>query len=67
MSVRPVYVGVGTCTCKRTDVRLFQVPGARGALTLMCNQCLTKNGFDVPTPRTADDIEVVDGEMRWKR
>lgn len=67
MSVRPTYVGVGTCNCKRVDVQLFQVPGPNVLPTLMCNKCLEANGYEVPKPRTADDIEIVNGEMRWKR
>lgn len=67
MSVRPIYVGVGTCSCERTDVRLYQVPGPEHLRKLFCSKCLTKVGLEEPKPRTADDIEVVDGEMRWKR
>lgn len=63
---RPVYVGVGYCSCKRIDVRLYQVPGHRYACRLQCDRCLKQSGFDVPKVRTADDIEVVDGNMRWK-
>lgn len=66
MSVRPIYVGVGTCDCKRVDVRLYQVPGAKPTPTLMCAKCLAANSYEVPKARTAEDIETVDGELRWK-
>lgn len=67
MSVRPVYVGVGTCTCTRVDVRLYQVPGTKVTPTLMCSKCLEANSYEVPVPRTAADIETVDGQLRWKK
>jgi hypothetical protein len=64
---RPVYIGVGTCNCKRTEVRLFQVPGDKPYPSLMCGKCLEANGLEVPIPRTAEDIEVVNGVMQWKQ
>lgn len=64
---RPVYVGVGTCECRRMDVRLYQGPGVGFARKLLCKLCLEKLNIEVPAPRTADDIETVDGELRWKK
>lgn len=66
MSARPIYVGVGSCSCARVDVRLYQVPGAKTTPTLMCSKCLEANGHEVPKARTAEDIEMVNGELRWK-
>ncbi len=67
MTARPIYVGVGSCECGRVEVRLYQVPSTKPTPHLLCDLCLEKNGFSVPKPRTADDIETVNGEMRWKR
>lgn len=69
MSARPMYVGVGSCDCKRMDVRLYQVPqsGTRTLPHLMCGKCLESHNIEVPRPRTADDLEMVDGVLKWKQ
>lgn len=63
---RPIYVGVGTCDCQRTDVRMYHVPGTSIASRSVCGKCLQARGFEVPKPRTAEDIEVVDGKPVWR-
>jgi hypothetical protein len=68
MSDRPSYVGIGTCDCKRMDVRLYRAPLENRPWRLACNQCLAAGGIETPKPRTADDIEVdEDGNMKWRR
>jgi len=64
---RPFYVGHGKCDCGRLDVHLYRMPNAKFTDPLACSKCLEKAGFAVPRSRTADDIEVVDGEMRWRK
>lgn len=66
MTARPLYVGVGTCGCGRTDVRLYQVPSTKTTPVLHCSKCLLERGYEVPTPRTAADIETVNGVTRWR-
>lgn len=66
MHERPVYVGVGECDCKRVDVRLFHVPGTNLAHRPLCVVCLAARGFTVPVPRTAEDIEEIDGRPSWR-
>lgn len=66
MSERPVYVGVGTCACKRMDVRLYRAPTTQRKQYLLCAPCLIKNGIAPPKTRTADDIVVKDGAYAWK-
>ena len=66
MTERPVYVGVGECGCARIDVRLYQVPGSPPSGRLLCDACLADKGFTVPAPRTAADIDMVDGLPAWK-
>ncbi len=63
---RPIYVGVGTCDCRRVEVRLYQVPSGKPRPALMCTRCLEAAGLEVPRSRTAEDIETVDGKMRWR-
>jgi hypothetical protein len=64
---RPVYVALGTCDNKCMDKRLYKVPGTPHAYSLLCVSCLKELGYVVPKTRTADDIEVVDGELYWKK
>lgn len=66
MGSRPVYVGVGECKCGRLDEKLFHVPNTTLLTHPMCGQCLLERGFEVPEPRTADDILDVDGKLLWK-
>lgn len=66
MSVRPIYVGVGECGCARLDVALYQLPGTPVTGRLACAWCLADQGLVVARPRTADDLELVDGVPRWK-
>lgn len=66
MSVRPIYVGVGECSCGRLDTRLYHVPNTPLASRSVCCKCLRARGFEVPKVRTADDIEVVDGKTQWR-
>jgi hypothetical protein len=66
MTERPVYVGVGECDCKRIDTKLYHVPGTEFARRPVCAVCLVDHGFEVPTPRTADDLEEIDGRPTWK-
>jgi len=68
MSRTPVYVGVGTCDCRRMDVKLYRSPALDNLWRLACSQCLAAKGIETPKPRTAEDIEVdEDGSLRWKR
>lgn len=67
MSARPVYVGCGTCDCQRPDVRLYSAPGTAFARRLLCTLCLEQRGVAVPAPRTAEDLEMIDGRLVWKR
>lgn len=62
-----MYVGFGSCNCQRVEVRLYIVPGTPFARALCCDLCLKKHGYDVPKPRTADDIEMVDGKLAWRK
>lgn len=64
---RPLYVGQGTCTCGRVDVLLYRLPDASFMHPLACSACLEKAGFKTPRSRTADDIDVVDGKLEWKK
>ena len=64
---RPTYVGHGLCKCGRMDVHLYRLPNATFAQPLACSKCLENAGLKVPRSRTADDIEIVDGELRWKK
>jgi hypothetical protein len=66
MVERPVYVGIGECDCKRIDAQLYQVPRTLLAHRPVCAVCLVAQGFDVPAPRTADDIQEIDGRPSWK-
>lgn len=66
MSARPIYVGVGECSCGRVDARLYHVPNTPLAARSVCGRCLQARGLDVPRPRTAEDIEVVDGQPQWR-
>ena len=66
MFERPVYVGVGECDCKRVDVQLYHVPGTDLAHRPVCEVCLAARGYEVPVPRTADDLEEIDGRPTWK-
>lgn len=65
-STRPTYVGYGSCDCGRIDVYLYHVPNTPFARALLCKLCLEKNGFEVPKPRTAEDLTTVDGKLEWK-
>lgn len=62
MSVRPVYVGVGECACGRLDVQLYHVPELRSS----CAWCMADHGHLVQRPRTADDVEEVNGKTQWR-
>lgn len=64
---RPIYVGVGECECGKLDVKLFHVPGTPLATRQVCARCLTSRGYEVPPPRTAEDIEMIDGQPTWRR
>lgn len=66
MFERPVYVGIGECDCKRVDEQLYHVPGTAIAHHPVCSFCLKDRGYEVPEPRTADDIAMVDGRPSWK-
>lgn len=66
MRERPAYVGVGECDCARIDVLLYHVPGTELAQRPLCETCLHAKGFTVPEPRTAEDIEMIDGRPTWK-
>ncbi len=66
MYLRPIYVGVGECECGRVDTRLYHVPGTVLKERAVCERCLQVRGYEVPVPRTADDIEMVDGKPTWK-
>jgi hypothetical protein len=66
MSTRPIYVGVGECACGRLDKRLYHVPGTPFAARSVCARCLVARGYEVPVPRTAEDIEIVDGQPAWR-
>jgi hypothetical protein len=66
MTERPVYIGVGECVCKRIDVQLYRVPGTLMYSPPVCSKCLKERGFEAPKPRTADDIEMIDGQTSWK-
>jgi hypothetical protein len=62
-----MYVGVGSCSCQRVDARLYVVPGTPHARALCCEDCLKKHGYEVPKPRTADDLDTVDGKLTWRK
>jgi hypothetical protein len=66
MLERPVYVGIGECDCKRIDAKLYHVPGTELARRPVCAVCLIDRGFEVPAPRTADDLDEIDGRPTWK-
>jgi hypothetical protein len=66
MFERPVYVGVGECDCKRVDAKLYHVLGTDLAHRPVCEMCLAVRGYEVPVPRTADDLEEIDGRPTWK-
>lgn len=63
---RPIYVGVGECECGMLDKRLYHVPGTALEARAICATCLAQRGYTVPPPRTAADIEMVDGTPTWK-
>lgn len=65
MTPRPIYVGVGECTCKRLDVRLYFVPAAVPMAGALCAVCLAERGYAEPLPRTAADIVSVDDKLEW--
>ena len=66
MTDRPIYVGTGECECGRVDVQLYHVPGTTVLTHAVCAVCLEARGFEVPKPRTAADLEVVDGKPQWR-
>lgn len=66
MSDRPVYVGAGDCTCGRTDVLLYHLPGKLNTFSPVCKVCADKAGCPVGKVRTAEDLINVNGELRWK-
>lgn len=66
MMARPIYVGVGECACGRVDSRLHYVPGAVMLERAICERCLEARGHEVPAPRTAEDVDVVDGKPQWR-
>jgi hypothetical protein len=66
MSARPIYLGVGDCECGQVDAKLYHVPGTELATRSVCCRCLETRGYQVPTLRTADDIDVVDGKPAWR-
>ncbi len=66
MSARPIYVGVGECSCGRLDTRLYHVPNTPLAARSVCCKCLREKGFEVPKVRTAEDVEIVDGKTQWR-
>jgi len=66
MTYRPIYVGVGECRCGRLDAALYRSPGASMMDHLACARCLADQGVIVTRPRTADDLELVDGVPQWK-
>lgn len=63
---RPIYIGVGECECGRVDVKLFHVPNTVLEAKTVCSSCVTQRGYPTSPPRTADDIEIVDGKPAWK-
>jgi hypothetical protein len=63
---RPEYVSYGWCNNGHMDVKLYRVPGTKYAHALLCKGCLAELGYAEPKPRTAEDIEEVNGELRWK-
>lgn len=63
---RPMYVGVGECRCGRLDARVYRLPGTTFMSPAVCSECLVAKGFEVPKPRTAEDVVVVDGKTSWK-
>ena len=64
---RPMYVGYGTCRCGRVEVSLYRLPSVPFKEALACAQCVVKAGHAVPRSRTADDIELVDGKLTWRK
>lgn len=66
MMPRPIYVGVGECRCGRIDVSLYQLPNVPLTDPLMCPLCLADHGVLVPRARTAEDLEVINGEPCWR-
>jgi hypothetical protein len=56
MSVRPIYVGMGSCRCGRTEVRLYEIPSDDRLPVLACARCLEAQGIAVPRPLTAADV-----------
>lgn len=63
---RPVYVGFGQCDSGHLEVRLYRVQGEGFKFEILCTRCFRDRGLEAPKPRTAEDIEVVDGVPRWK-
>lgn len=63
---RPTYVGYGECPCGRLEVLLYRVPESMPSASPVCVVCLLKAGFEEPTPRTAKDLEDIDGQLKWK-
>jgi hypothetical protein len=66
MRPRPIYLGVGECECGKLDARLYHVPGTELAARSVCSRCLEARGYAAPLPRTAEDIEMVDGKPEWR-
>jgi hypothetical protein len=66
MTERPTYVGIGECACARIDVQLYHLPRAVVTQHPVCARCLVALGFEVPVPRTADDLALVGGVPVWK-
>jgi hypothetical protein len=64
---RPVYMGVGTCDSGHMEKRLYSIPRTQYAYALLCGKCLAERGYEQPRARTAEDIEIVDGELAWKK
>jgi hypothetical protein len=64
---RPQYVGFGRCDGGHIDVKLYKIPGTKYEYALLCKHCLAERGYEEPRARTAEDIEVIDGGLAWKR
>lgn len=66
MIARPIYLGVGECECGKLDTKLYHVPNTMLASRSVCCACLAARGFETPLPRTAEDIDMVDGKPIWR-
>ena len=66
MTPRPIYLGVGDCQCGKVDTKLYHVPGTVLETASVCGRCLDARGYVVPPPRTAADVEIVDGKPEWR-